>query len=239
MKAHERHQLKENDFLKTTVAVTKVVRENRNVVALGLAAVIVVAGAVGGWMFWRTHRANEAGALLGIAMATAQAPIAPAPSLPGATQTPGTFPTEQARAEATITLLTQAADAYPNTNEGIAARYQLGSELLSVGRLDEAQAAFAKVVASGSSLYASLARLGEAQAFMAAGKTDEAIKIYTDLAAARDSALPVDGLLMELARASQKAGKPQDARAAFKRVVDEFPDSTYAADARQQLAALN
>jgi TolA-binding protein len=239
MKAHERHQLKENDFLKTTVAVTKVVRENRNVVALGLAAVIVVAGAVGGWMFWRTHRANEAGALLGIAMATAQAPIAPAPSLPGATQTPGTFPTEQARAEATITLLTQAADAYPNTNEAIAARYQLGSELLSVGRLDEAQAAFAKVVASGSSLYASLARLGEAQAFMAAGKTDEAIKIYTDLAAARDSALPVDGLLMELARASQKAGKPQDARAAFKRVVDEFPDSTYAADARQQLAALN
>jgi outer membrane protein assembly factor BamD (BamD/ComL family) len=74
---------------------------------------------------------------------------------------------------------------------------------------------------------------------MAAGKTDEAIKIYTELAAARDSALPVDGLLMELARASQKAGKPQDARAAFKRVVDEFPESTYTADARQQLAALN
>jgi TolA-binding protein len=239
MKAHERHQLKENDFLKTTVAVTKVVRENRNVVALGLAAVIVVAGAVGGWMFWRTHRANEAGALLGVAMATAQAPIAPAPSLPGATQTPGTFPTEQARAEATIKLLTQAADAYPSTDEGIAARYQLGSELLSVGRLDDAQAAFAKVATSGSSLYAPLARLGEAQAFMAAGKTDEAIKIYTELAAARDSALPVDGLLMELARASQKAGKPQDARAAFKRVVDEFPESTYTADARQQLAALN
>jgi TolA-binding protein len=239
MKAHERHQLKENEFLKTTVAITKVIRENRNAVALGLAAVIVVGAAVGGWMYWRTHRANEAGALLGIAMATAQAPITPAPSLPGATQTPGTFPTEQARAEATIKLLTQAADTYPNTDEGIAARYQLGSELLSVGRLDEAQAAFANVAASGSPLYAPLARLGQAQALMAAGKIDDAIKIYTELAAARDSALPVDGLLMELARASQKAGKSQDARAAFKRVVDEFPDSTYAADARQQLAALN
>jgi TolA-binding protein len=239
MKAHERHQLKENEFLKTTVAITKVIRENRNAVALGLAAVIVVGAAVGGWMYWRRHRANEAGALLGIAMATAQAPITPAPSLPGATQTPGTFPTEQARAEATIKLLTQAADTYPNTDEGIAARYQLASELLSVGRLDEAQAAFSTVAASGSSLYASLARLGQAEALMAAGKTDDAITIYTELAAARDSALPVDGLLMELARASQKAGKSQDARAAFKRVVDEFPDSTYAADARQQLAALN
>jgi TolA-binding protein len=239
MKAHERHQLKENEFLKTTVAVTKAVRENRSVVALGLGAVIVVAAVLGGWMYWRTHRANEAGALLGIAMATAQAPITPAPSLPGATQTPGTFPTEQARADATIKLLTQAADSYPTTSEGIAARYQLGSELLSVGRLDDAQAAFQKVVASGSGVYVPLARLGQAQALMAAGKTDDAITIYTELAAARDSALPVDGLLMELARASQKAGKPQDARAAFKRVVDEFPESTYAADARQQLAALN
>ena len=36
-----------------------------------------------------------------------------------------------------------------------------------------------------------------------------------------------------------KAGKPQDARAAFKRVVDEFPQSSYSADARQQLALLN
>jgi TolA-binding protein len=239
MKARERHQLKENEFLKTTVAVTNAVRENRSAVALGVGAAILVAAIVGGWLYWRTHRANEAGALLGIAMATAQAPITPAPSLPGATQTPGTFPTEQARADATIKLLTQAADAYPNTDEGIAARYQLGSELLAVGRLDDAQAAFQQVATSGSTLYASLAKLGQAQAFMAAGKTDDAIKVYTELAAARDSALPVDGLLMELARASQKAGKPQDARAAFKRVVDEFPDSTYAADARQQLAALN
>jgi TolA-binding protein len=219
--------------------VTNAVRENRSAVALGVGAAILVAAIVGGWLYWRTHRANEAGALLGIAMATAQAPITPAPSLPGATQTPGTFPTEQARADATIKLLTQAADAYPNTDEGIAARYQLGSELLAVGRLDDAQAAFQQVATSGSTLYASLAKLGQAQAFMAAGKTDDAIKVYTELAAARDSALPVDGLLMELARASQKAGKPQDARAAFKRVVDEFPDSTYAADARQQLAALN
>ena len=48
--------------------------------------------------------------------------------------------------------------------------------------------------------------------------------------------LPVDGVLMELARACLKAGKTQDARAAFKRVVDEFPESSYVAEARQQLA---
>jgi len=46
-------------------------------------------------------------------------------------------------------------------------------------------------------------------------------------------------VLMQLARAYIKAGKMQEARSTFKRVVDEFPDSTYASDARQQLAALN
>ena len=91
---------------------------------------------------------------------------------------------------------------------------------------------------SGSAFYASLARLGEAEALMAQNKQDEALKIYMDLAADRNGTLPTDGLLMELARAAQKAGKPQDARAAFKRVVDEFPDSGYAADAKAQLAAL-
>jgi outer membrane protein assembly factor BamD (BamD/ComL family) len=44
---------------------------------------------------------------------------------------------------------------------------------------------------------------------------------------------------MELARTCVKAGKKEEARAAFKRVVDEFPESVYLADARQQLATLN
>jgi outer membrane protein assembly factor BamD (BamD/ComL family) len=44
---------------------------------------------------------------------------------------------------------------------------------------------------------------------------------------------------MELGRASLKAGKTAEARAAFKRVVDEFPESTFVADAQQRLAATN
>ena len=43
---------------------------------------------------------------------------------------------------------------------------------------------------------------------------------------------------MQLANAYLKAGKTQEARTAFKRVADEFPDSVYVADARKQLALL-
>ena len=132
----------------------------------------------------------------------------------------------------------QVAESFPGTDAATVATYQLGSELLLAKRPAEAQQAFHTVATSGSAFYASLARLGEAEALMAQNKQDEALKIYTDLAADRNGTLPTDGLLMELARAAQKAGKPQDARAAFKRVVDEFPDSGYAADAKAQLAAL-
>ena len=65
------------------------------------------------------------------------------------------------------------------------------------------------------------------------------MKIFTDLSAERDGALPVDGVLMQLADAYTKAGKPQDARAAYKRVVDEFGDSAYISDARQRLGTAN
>jgi TolA-binding protein len=167
-----------------------------------------------------------------------QSPITPAPSLPGATQPPGTFPTEEARSEATIKAYRQVIESFPGTDAAIVAGYQMGSELLLAKRPADAQQAFHVVAGSGSPFYASLARLGEAEALMAQSKYDDAIKIYTDLAADRNGTLPTDGLLMELARAAQKAGKSQDARAAFKRVVDEFPDSGYAADAKAQLAAL-
>ena len=91
----------------------------------------------------------------------------------------------------------------------------------------------------GSSIYASTARMGQVSALVGQNKYDDAIKLLTDLSADRDGALPIDGILVELARTYMKAGKPQEARAAFKRVVDEFPQSMYAGDARQQLAQLN
>jgi len=239
MKAQERHQLKKNDFLETATSFTGLVRENRSQVALVLGGALVIGAIVGGWYYLKMQKNNAAGALLGIAMATSQAPITPAPSLPGAKQTAGTYPTEKDRAEAAIKAFNDVATQYPGTDAANSALYQAGSELLTLGRAADAQQAFQKVAASGSAFYAPLARLGEAEALMATGKHEDAIKIYTELAANRESTLPVDGLLMELARAAQKAGKTQDAKAAFKRVVDEFPNSGYATDARQSLAALN
>ncbi len=43
---------------------------------------------------------------------------------------------------------------------------------------------------------------------------------------------------MQLGRAFEKAGKQAEARTTYKRVVDEFPDSQYVSQARQELVRL-
>jgi TolA-binding protein len=216
------------------------VRENRRKIAVGIGILVFLLVVTGGIMAWRARQANQAGAMLGKAMAISQAQILPAPTVPGATQVAGTYPTVQARSEAAIEAFTEVVTTYPGTEGALVAQYHIASELLAAGRSAEAEQAFASVAAEArTGVYAASAKLGQAEALMATGRTDDALKIYSDLAAARDGVLPTDGLLMELARASIRAGKTAEARAAFQRVIDEFAESPYVQQAQQQIAAMN
>ena len=50
--------------------------------------------------------------------------------------------------------------------------------------------------------------------------------------------LPVDGVLMRLGHAYESAGRAPEARAAYQRIMDEFPLSLYAANAEREFEAL-
>jgi TolA-binding protein len=239
MKAKERRHLKENEFVATAARVMEWFQDNRDRVTVGAVALTVVAAIGGGYWFWRQHTSDQANALLGIAMAVQQATIAPAPTLPGATQTPGTYPSEKARGDAAVAALQKVVTEYPSTHAALTARYELACTLMAVGRLADAEQAYRdEIAAAGSSFYGPMAKLGLGQALLAEGKYDQAITQYTELAANRNSVLPVDGVLMQLAQAYVKAGKTAEARAALQRVLDEFPDSSYVAEAKQQLTDL-
>jgi TolA-binding protein len=239
MKAQERHQLKQNELVQTTARVASVLAAHRDRIVVVTAAAVAILVIVGGYLWWRGRTDARAGAMLGRAMAITQAQIAPAPTVPGATQLPNTYPTEQARQAAALQAFQEVAQTYPRAQSGLAARYHAGAMLLEASRLPEAEQAFRDVSANaGSSLYGPMAKLGLATALSAQSKHDEAIKILTDLSGDRDGALPQDAVLMELARACLKAGKIPDARAAFKRVVDGFPESSFVAEARQRLTGL-
>jgi TolA-binding protein len=240
MKSQQRHQLKQNEFAAGVVRLSEAARGNGRRLAIAVLAVVILAGAVGGFLLWRKHTREQAGALFAAAMAVTESPIAPPSTVPGAPQAPGTFPSTKARLEAAVAAFTQVVKAYSSSPDGIAAQYEMAGALLALGRFSEAEKAYEDVVArAGSgSIYNATARMGLAEALAAQGKYDRAIKEYTDLAAARDGQLPVDGVLVQLARTYLSAGKADDARATFKRVADEFPNSSYVAEARQELARL-
>jgi TolA-binding protein len=239
MKAKERHQLKQNDFAQTAARVVGVLTEQRHRVIPTVIALVVVVALASGFFVWRKRKADQAGALLGVAMAVTQAQIAPPSTLPGAKQSPGTYPTNEAKSEAALQAFQDVIAKYPSTNGATAARYGAAGELLALGRAAEAEQAYRAVIADADSpVYKPMATMGLAEALSAQGKQEDAIKTLTDLSGQRDSVVPIDGVLMQLAETCAKAGKTPEAKAAYKRVVDEFPESPYVAAAREQIAAL-
>ena len=240
MKSTERHKLKENEFARTVAHARETMQERGRDV--GMIAVVVVAALAlaGGYGWWRQSRTAKSNALLAEALTVEEAPVvapaAPAPGSPLPVQQAGTFATDQARLEAALPKLMHAADTYPGTVAGIAARYHAASVLAALGRYAEAEQRYKEVVDKASSgLYGRTGKMGLADVLVSQGKYDDGIKIYQEVSTDTQSQLPIDGVLMQLGRAYMKAGKKNEAAHAFTRVVEEFPQSLYAADARREM----
>jgi outer membrane protein assembly factor BamD (BamD/ComL family) len=239
VKTVERHHLKENEFAKSVQSVSGWVADNRDLTVKVAAAALIVVVLGGGYFLWRNHTNDQAGSWLGTAMAIADAPVVPPPTLPGAQQTPNTYPTEKAKFEAALTAFHEVVNRYPSTSAAMAARIEIASTLLMLDRFAESEQAYQAVAAAApNSFYGPMAKLGLAEAQAAQGQFDKAIAGFTDLAGQRDGALPVDGVLMQLGQTYLKAGKAKDARAAFQQVVDQFPNSPYVTEARQRITQL-
>ncbi len=240
MKRTERHHLKENAVASTIARATEYYERHARTVQIVAAAAVVVVLAIAGFTAWRARVNSRSAEMLADAMTVAQAQIAP-PPVPGAPPAPapaGTFPSAQARDQAALARFVAIANEYPSSPAGIAARYRAAALLASLGRYGEAVQRYQEVVdRAGTSIYGEMARLGIADADAAAGKYDQAIAAYRKLS--QDAAtLPVDGVLMQLGRAYQAAGKTADARQTFKQIVEEFPASPYAGDAQQAMDQL-
>ena len=94
------------------------------------------------------------------------------------------------------------------------------------------------IAGNGDGFYGQMARLGLAEAQARAGQYDQAINAFKELAQRKDGPLPVDGILMQLGRTYLEAGKRADAQQTFNRLVEEYPESPFTADAKRELDTL-
>jgi TolA-binding protein len=132
------------------------------------------------------------------------------------------------------------ADTYPSTDAGVTARFRAAATLADLGRHGEAAQRYREVLdkAGRSSIYARTAKLGLADCLAAEGKYDEAISTLKELTTDPNSQLPLDGILMQLARTAAKGGKTDEATRAYNRVINEFPQSIYVTEAKQKIAEM-
>jgi tetratricopeptide (TPR) repeat protein len=242
MKRSERHRLKENELSHVLNEATARLAERQRTFGIVGGAVIVVALAAGGYWAWHTRNETRAQVMLTGALMIVQSPVEPPrPDASGkVAQLPGTYPTITARAEAALQKFTQLANEYPSTKAGIAARYYAASALSMLGRPADAVTRYQEVVdrAGTSNFYGRMAQLGTIEAQVQAKQYDQAIAKAQALANASDDSLPRDAMLMELGRAYAAAGKKTEAKQTFDKVLTEFPDSSFADEAKGLLTSL-
>ena len=248
MKTKHRRELKENEVAQMIAATREFAQSHGNQITTALIIVVLAAVALFGFFAYRNREQARGQDLLAQALVvlnTAVVPVtasanpgdAPAAASIGAK---GTFSTEAQKLNAAVPKLKAAADAYPDTQAGIQARYHLAASLAALGQQKDAITQFDEVIkrAGGDSLYGRMAQMGKADAQLASGQADAAIATWKELAAKKDANLPEDAILMQLGRAYQAKGNTAEARKSFSDIVDNHPDSPYVAEARKELESL-
>ena len=238
MKHSEKEHLKENEVA-TALAVAGQYRSR--LMAIG-AGVLVVLVAIGGFVTWQRNKDSAVSGLLAEAMVIYEAPVqAPVPGDTGSTaaptQMPGTYPTEKAKLEVALPKFLAAAESSAASTPGRLARLNAASVLVALGRFDEARTHYEQL-ATGTDIVASGAALGKAQAQIRAGQFDPAIESLKTLSAQPTGTLPIDGVLMELARAYRSSGKVDDARKTLTEIVEKHAESPFVTEARAELEKL-
>jgi tetratricopeptide (TPR) repeat protein len=237
MKRAERQRLKQNDLGELTRQVQEVFTARQRDLAWIVGVFLVVGASALGYWAWHQREQQGAQKLLADAMVVAEARIGPPAAATGGTGL--TFPTERERAQAALAKFKAAADAYPTSDAGLFARYQEASTQVVLGNPAEAAKAYQVVIdRAGNRLIGQTARLGLAAAHASGGQFDQAITTYKELAQRKDGRLPIDGILMELGRVYRDAGRAGEAQQTFNRLIEEFPDSPFNADAKRELEAL-
>lgn len=230
-----RKELKQDKIRESFEHGAEAVISHQKFAVVVLLTIAVVAAAVLGWRFYSERQTSLASNSLDEAMKIYSARIRAVnePSEPSE----GTYVDEKNKYEDAVKKFTETADKYPRTNPGRLARYYAGLCLEHLGRDNQAIEALRKVESGSDKELAGLARFQIAQIYDKMGKTDEAVKLYRQLADQPTVFVPKPFVMLTLANDLSRS-KPQEAAKVYNQIKKEFPDSQIAEEADQALEAI-
>ncbi len=202
-------------------------------------SVLAVAVAVGGFNYFQGQRTAAAAASLDEALALYTRPLASEAAQGGAPNEPS-FASASDKYTKAAAAFDGVERKYPTLPAGIRARYYGALCRIELRDYDTARKTLKTMADRGpaGSLEAVLARMALADIDRRTGAYDKAVEAYKTLAGDPASPLPRELALMNLATTLEDAKRPQEASASYKQLVEQFPSSVYAAEARRRAAYL-
>lgn len=217
-----RKQLKGDEFVSSVEIFMRWFVDNWRPFAAGLGVVGVLVLIWWGARAWSADRADSASQLLDEAVTAYQGEMA----------TGEVSGVAEGRLEEVV-------DRYPRTDQADMARLYLARILMGRGELDGARDILVQITddhrrdALGRVAALDLVRLR-----IESGQAAAVAQELEEMVVGRDQRLPRDVALYQLGVLYRKEQQPEQAREYFQKLVDEFPESPYLAEARRHLTEL-
>lgn len=234
MKKELKQQIKHDEFASGLEKAIAWASSHGDELRIGLGVVVVLLAAGGSLAYFRSQRAREAERAFLDAVASFEAPVS-GESPPGAEPATGqVFATAEDKWKTTAAAFEGVERRYGSLAFAAQAKYFAALARIELGQYAEAEKSLKELQARGGGLEPQLARLALAGLYRRQGETDRAVEVYRSLASDPATALPRDYALLCLAGTLEDAKRSAPARAAYQELVEYYPASVYAAEARRR-----
>lgn len=227
MRAQTRHNLKTDQFTKTTIDMAEKTAhwsaEHQSRLILIGVIVLVIAGVAGGMWYYLGQQDQKASVEFGSAVRTLDMPVRP-PNMPPQPEEPS-FASSSQRATAARKLFQEIADKYPHTHAADFSHYFLGLTSAELGDNAGAERELQTVASFRNADLAALAKFALASVYRNTNRNPQAIEIYKQIAAKPTTTVSKATAQIELAATLQASNQPLEAKQIYEQLKKENPAS--------------
>ena len=233
MRRKERHELKQNELLMLLDSLAIWASSNGRTLRTGSLLAVLGAVVVGGVHVYQRGRQQEAETLLAEGMAVYHGVVRENTVISGPDDGP-TFESAEARYGSAVEAFQKVESQFGSLPQGREARYYLALSKAGLGEVEQAQALLEDVIRKRGDLLYYLASQTLATVKAERGDHAGAAELYRALLDDPQVPLPKDQLLFSMAQQLEEDGKLEEARQAYLRFLEEYPQSSLRSQAEQR-----